>query len=148
MSLTISIAPGSNVSIYRQIIEQVCAAVFAGRIAEDEPLPSVRTLAEQLVINPNTVGRAYSELVREGILESRPGRGMFIVPQRRRIYSGTERSRRMDQAVTSLVSEGLMLGFDPREIVDRVERKIRELNPDAGSAAKRGRPLAAKGSSR
>jgi len=148
MSLTFSIAPGSNVSIYRQIIEQVCEAVFAGRIAEDEPLPSVRTLAERLVINPNTVGRAYGELVREGILESRPGRGMFVVPQRRRIYSGTERARRMDQAVTSLVSEGLMLGFDPEEIVDRVERKVRELNPHGGLAAKRGRPVVTKGSSR
>lgn len=142
MSLTISIAPGSNVSIYRQIIEQVCAAVFAGRIAEDEPLPSVRALAEQLLINPNTVGRAYGELVREGILESRPGRGMFVVPQRRRIYSGAERSRRMDQAITSLVSEGLMLGFDPEEIVERVEKKVRELNPS------RGKPATTKGPSR
>jgi GntR family transcriptional regulator len=142
MSLTISIAPGSNVSIYRQIIEQVCAAVFAGRIAEDEPLPSVRSLAEQLLINPNTVGRAYGELVREGILESRPGRGMFVVPQRRRIYSGAERSRRMDQAITSLVSEGLMLGFDPEEIVERVEKKVRELNP------RRGKPATTKGPSR
>lgn len=148
MALTFSIAPGSNVSIYRQIIEQVCEAVFAGRIAEDEPLPSVRTLAERLVINPNTVGRAYGELVREGILESRPGRGMFVVPQRRRIYSATERARRIDQAVTSLVSEGLMLGFDPQEIVDRVERKVRELNPHGGLAEKRGRPVVAKGSSR
>lgn len=146
MPLTISIAPGSNVSIYRQIIEQVCAAIFAGRIAEDEPLPSVRSLAEQLLINPNTVGRAYSELVREGILESRPGRGMFVVPQRRRIYSGAERARRMDQAVTSLVSEGLMLGFEPDEIVEHVGRKVRELNPQGGS--KRGRTIAGKGSSR
>src|SRR5215475_13300012 len=135
MPLSIAIVPGSNISIHRQIIEQVCAAVFAGEIAEDEPLPSVRALAEHLLINPNTVSRAYGELVREGVLESRPGRGMFIVPQRRRIYSGAERARRMDQAITSLVSEGLMLGFEPEEIVERVERKVRELNP------KRGKPV-------
>lgn len=125
MSLTISILTGSSVSIYRQIVEQVCAAVLAGRIADDEPLPSVRALAEELVVNPNTVARAYSELVREGILEGRPGRGMFV-SQRRQIYSLSERRRRMEQAVTSLVAEGLMLGFTAEEIVEQVSAKTRE----------------------
>jgi GntR family transcriptional regulator len=119
MPLTISIQTSSNLPIYRQIVEQVCAAVQAGRIRDDEPLPGVRALAEQLLVNPNTVSRAWSELVREGVLESRPGRGMFV-SQRRQIYSGAERARRMEQAVTSLVSEAFMLGFSPGEIVDRV----------------------------
>jgi len=101
MSVEISILTGSNVSIYRQIIEQVCAAAFSGQIPEDEPLPSVRALAEQLVINPNTVARAYGELVREGILESRPVRGMFI-SKRRQICSKSERKRRIEQSVISL----------------------------------------------
>src|SRR5207237_839019 len=106
---------GSNIPIYKQIVEQVCAAVLAGKIAADEPLPSVRSLAQQLVINPNTVGRAYGELVREGILESRAGRGMFI-SERRQIYSRPERRRRIQQAVASLVAEAFMLGFSPAEI--------------------------------
>jgi GntR family transcriptional regulator len=125
MPLTISILTGSNVSIYRQIVEQVCAAVFAGRIHHDESLPSVRALAEELLINPNTVARAYGELAREGVIESRPGRGMFV-SQRRQIYSGPERMRRMEQAVTSLVSEGFMLGFTPAEITEQVSVKTRE----------------------
>lgn len=148
MPLTISIVPGSNVSIYRQIVEQVCAAVFSGQIDEEEPLPGVRTLAEQLVINPNTVGRAYGELVREGIIEPRPGRGMFVSQRRRRIYSGPERARRMEQAVTSLVTEGCMLGFGPEEIVERVARKTRELNPPSGRPGKTGKSTAEKGSAR
>ncbi len=125
MPLTISILTGSSVSIYRQIVEQVCAAVLSGRVHDDEPLPSVRTLAEELVVNPNTVARAYSELSREGVIESRPGRGMFV-SRRRQIYSGPERRRRMDQAVTSLVAEGFMLGFTPAEIVEQVNAKTRE----------------------
>jgi GntR family transcriptional regulator len=148
MSLTISIVPGSSVSIYRQIVEQVCAAVFAGTIAEDEPLPSVRALAEQLLINPNTVSRAYGELVREGILESRAGRGMFICPQRRQIYSGAERARRMDQAVTSLVAEAFMLGLSPREIEDLVARKIRELSPSGRSSGRSTKLVTQKGPAR
>jgi GntR family transcriptional regulator len=147
MSLKITIVPGSNTSIYRQIIEQVCAALFAGDIAEDEPLPSVRLLAEQLLINPNTVARAYGELAREGVIESRAGRGMFISQERRQIYSGAERTRRIDQAVTSLVTEALMLGFAPREIVEIVARKTRELNPSVRSSGKGDKPTE-KGSSR
>ena|SRR5450759_4367899 len=125
MPLKISILTGSNISIYRQIVEQVCAAVFAGRIHDDDSLPSVRSLAEELLINPNTVARAYGELAREGVIESRPGRGMFV-SRRRQIYSGPERMRRMEQAVTSLVSEGFMLGFTPAEIIERVVVKTRE----------------------
>src|SRR5262245_28079960 len=144
MSLTISIVPGSNVSIYRQIVEQVCAAVSAGKLAEDEPLPSVRSLAEQLLINPNTVGRAYSELIREGIIESRAGRGTFVSARRRQIYNEAERARRMDQAVTSLVAEGFMLGLSPREIVGLVAQKTRELNGPVKSGSKRATTLAGK----
>ena len=126
MPLTISILTGSNVSIYQQIVDQVCAAIVGGRIAPDEPLPSVRALAEELLINPNTVGKAYGELVREGVLESRAGRGMFI-SKRRQIYTRAERARRIDQAVTSLVSQAFMLGFSAEEIVEEVARKTTEL---------------------
>jgi len=124
MPFNIKILTGSNVSIYQQIVDQVCAAILSGQIADDEPLPSVRGLAEDLLINPNTVGRAYGELVREGILESRPGRGMFV-SKRRQIYSKAERTRRIDQAVTSLVSQAFRLGFSSEEIVDEVAKKTK-----------------------
>ena len=127
MPFSFKILTGSNVSIYQQIVDQVCAAILSGQIADDEPLPSVRGLAEELVINPNTVGRAYGELVREGILESRPGRGMFV-SKRRQIYSKAERTRRIDQAVTSLVSQAFRLGFASEEIVDEVAKKTKELS--------------------
>jgi GntR family transcriptional regulator len=126
MALTISIQTGSNVSIYQQIVEQVCAAAYAGRISDDDPLPSVRALAEELLINPNTVLKAYGELVREGVIESRPGRGMFI-SKRRQIYSGEERARRIDQAITSLVSQAFMLGFSSEELVELVTRRTQEM---------------------
>lgn len=132
MPLTIAILPGSTVPLYRQIVEQVCAAAAAGRIQDDEPLPSVRTLAEQLVVNPNTVARAYGDLAREGVIESRPGRGMFL-SHRRQIYSAAERRRRMEQAVRSLVAEGFMLGYTPHEIVELVETRTREAGSSASS---------------
>lgn len=129
MPLKISILTGTSVSIYQQIVDQVCAAIAAGRIAADESLPSVRSLAEELLINPNTVSRAYGELVREGILEPRPGRGMFV-SKRRHIYSRAERTRRIDQAVRSLVSEAFRLGLSADEIVEEVTRQTREMAAD------------------
>jgi GntR family transcriptional regulator len=122
MRFSIVIQPGSPVPIYRQIVEQVCAAALDGRLREDEALPSVRALAEQLLINPNTVARAYADLARDGIIESRPGRGMFL-SERRRIYSSAERTRRMEQAVSTFVSEAFVLGYEPHEIVDFVARR-------------------------
>ena len=130
MPLTINILTGSKVSIYQQIIDQVCASVAAGQIGDEESLPSVRALAEQLLINPNTVLKAYGELAREGVLESRPGRGMFV-SKRRQIYSPEERTRRVDLAITSLVSQAYILGFTPEEIVERVAQKARELVQNA-----------------
>lgn len=132
MPFAISIQTSNSVPIYKQIVEQVCAAVLAGHLHEDEPLPSVRVLAEQLLVNPNTVSRAWGELVREGVLESRPGRGMFVT-QRRQIYSGPERARRMEQAVTSLVSEAFVLGFTPEEILEQVALRTRAHPPTKGS---------------
>jgi GntR family transcriptional regulator len=128
MPLSIAITPGGPVSIYRQIVEQVGAAVLAGRLEENEALPSVRALAEQLVVNPNTVARAYGELLREGIVESRAGKGMFVAP-RRQIYTKPERLRRIEPALQGYVSEALLLGFTPDEIVEQVHRKTDELSP-------------------
>jgi GntR family transcriptional regulator len=128
MPLSIAIAPGSSVSIYRQIVDQVAAAVLSGRLEEEEGLPSVRSLAEELVVNPNTVARAYGELVREGIIESRVGKGMFVAP-RRQLYSRPERLRRIETSLSAYVSEALLLGFSREEIVAQVEAKTEELSP-------------------
>lgn len=128
MPLSIAIAPGSPVSIYRQIVDQVAAAVLSGRLSEEEVLPSVRSLAEELVVNPNTVARAYGELVREGVLESRAGKGMFVAP-RRQLYSKAERLRRIETSLSAYVAEALLLGFSPEEIIEQVEAKTEELSP-------------------
>jgi len=70
--------PRSGVPIYLQIIEQVKRAVAAGALALSEQLPTVKALALELTVNPNTVARAYRELERDGIIETSPGRGSFV----------------------------------------------------------------------
>ncbi len=68
MPLAISLSPASDVPVYRQIATQIAQAAVQGRVALGEQLPAVRVLAEKLVVNPNTVARAYQELIRDGLL--------------------------------------------------------------------------------
>jgi len=74
----IHISTHDGVPVYLQIVNQVRYLVAAGRLAPGEELPSVRTLAEQLVINPNTVARAYLELERAGVVVKRHGAGTYV----------------------------------------------------------------------
>ncbi len=90
MTLHIAISPGSNTPIYQQITDQVRLAVATGRLAVADQLPSVRALAEELVVNPNTVARAYADLAREGLIEARAGRGVFVI-RKRKVFTREER---------------------------------------------------------
>jgi GntR family transcriptional regulator len=125
MAFEISIVTGSDVPIYRQIVDQVCRAIATGQLEPGEQLPSVRALAEQLVINPNTVRRTYADLIRDGVLESHPGKGVFAA-RRRTVYTKTERLRRIDASLEAFVNDGVHLGFSPDELRDVLERKLRE----------------------
>jgi GntR family transcriptional regulator len=127
MPLSISVILGSPTPVYRQFVDQVVAAIASGRLAEEDPLPTVRALAEELVLNPNTVARSYAELAREGIIESRGTRGMFVAP-RRQLYTKSERRRRMEPTLDTFVSEALLLGFAPDEIRQLVADKLQELS--------------------
>ena len=77
----LSVDPGSGFPVYRQIMDQVRRMIVAGRLTPGEKLPSIRDLAATLQINPLTVGKAYTELERSGIVEMRRGLGMYVRPQ-------------------------------------------------------------------
>lgn len=127
MALDFQISTGGAVPIYRQIIDQIRRSVTNGELAIGDQLPSVRALAERLLVNHNTVAKAYQVLVRDGVIESRHGRGVFIT-KRRNIYTKAERSRRLEAALQMFVSEALLLDFDDAEIQQAVERKLIDVN--------------------
>ncbi len=124
MAFDLSISTGSTVPIYRQIVDQICHAVAAGELAPGEQLPSVRALAEQLVINPNTVARTYGDLVRDGVLEARPGKGVFVA-RRRPVYTRAERLRRVGPSLDAFVAQGVYLGFTPDEMREMLDGKLK-----------------------
>ena len=78
MPVVLTVDPRSGVPIYLQVIEQVKRSVALGVLAAGEQLPTVKQLALDLTINPNTVAKAYRELERDGVIETSPGRGSFV----------------------------------------------------------------------
>jgi len=124
--LHIQIITGGKVPIYRQVADQLRGAIAAGRLPVGTSLPSVRGLATELVVNPNTIAKAYAALVRDGVVEGRQGRGYFVA-KRPDIYTKRERQRRFDEAMVPFVAEALTLGFDEAAIVAEVKKHFRKL---------------------
>ena len=129
MSVNIAINTGASVPIYRQITEQVRLAVATGKLAVDEQLPSVRALAETLVLNPNTVARAYAHLAREGLIEARPGRGVFII-RKRKVFHPEEGRRRLEPLINTLIGEAMAMDSTPDDLQDVFEKKLAQWKHD------------------
>ena len=130
MPVHLAIATGSPVPLYRQIADQIRRAVATGQLLPGEQLPSVRVLAEELVINPNTVARTYADLIRDGLLEAQRAKGVFVA-QSRPVYTRFERLRKLDFKLEEFVNEGLVLGFSPDELLAVLEKKLRQLEKGA-----------------
>lgn len=126
--LLINITPGDPRPIARQIADGVRRLVASGDLAVGAAVPSVRGLAQQLTINPNTVAKAYNELTAEGWLEARPGLGLFVATPRQRL-SEEERARRLDDAVVRFAGDVIGLGYGQDEVLRRVADELVQCAP-------------------
>ncbi len=120
--MQIRVSPTDGLPIYQQIVNQVKYLVASGRLAPREELPPIRTLAERLLINPNTVARAYRELEVAGVVVKRGTTGTFVSdagsPLARR-----ERQRILTQRVDALLAESRQLGFDLDHLFDLIRQR-------------------------
>jgi GntR family transcriptional regulator len=115
----------SGVPVYRQIVDQVRGGVASGALTVGDQLPTVRQLAVDLAINPNTVVRAYRELEFGGLLETHQGTGTFISTQK--IRGGSEeRARQLARIVEDCVSRAGAAGFTVEDLIEQ----LRELAPE------------------
>ncbi len=103
--------------IYRQLKDKVLRAILDGSLREGEPLPSVRTIAVELQINPLTVSKAYQELVAEGLVEKRRGLGMYIVDGARKALLEAERRRFLDNEWPRILDRIRALGLDLERLI-------------------------------
>jgi GntR family transcriptional regulator len=124
----LQIATGDPRPIGRQIVDAVRMAIARGELAAGDQLPSVRGLAQQLTINPNTVAKAYADLAAEGWLESRQGLGLYVARARQRL-SDAERARRLDEALQRFLQDVIVLDFTPDELQARLRLEFLALAP-------------------
>jgi GntR family transcriptional regulator len=125
--LLLQIAPGDPRPISKQIVDGIRLRIATGELSPGEALPSVRGLAQQLLINPNTVAKAYAELTTERWVEARQGLGLFVAKPQQRL-SNAERKRRFDEAVQRFVAEVVTLDIDPEEVEERVADELAALS--------------------
>jgi GntR family transcriptional regulator len=109
----------SGVPVYRQIIDQVLGGIAGGNLTAGYQLPTVRQVAVDLSINPNTVVRAYRELEIRGVLETQQGTGTFISQQKVK-HDEVERRRQLTQLVSEFVSRAGAAGFSIEELQEQL----------------------------
>ena len=115
--------------IYEQVTEKLKELMLLGVLKENEPLPSVRSLAMDLSINPNTIQRAYTELERKGYIYTVKGKGSFVAE------NGEMKENRRKEVlvqVSEIIDEAIRLGISDREIKNMVEIQYNAAKKDAG----------------
>ena len=120
--LRIQIDSKSGVPFYRQIIEQIKFAVGRGRLQPGDRLPTVRQLAVDPAVNPNTVVRAYRELEIERMIDTQQGSGTFVGTERPEI-DDLERRRMLDQILTDLLARASSYGFSVEDVFEGLRRR-------------------------
>src|SRR5437763_9965723 len=115
-------SPHDGVPIYLQIVSQVKYLLASGRLAPGEELPAIRVLAERLVVNPNTVARAYRELEVAGVVEKRRTAGTYVSSARSPL-ARRERLKILTERIDVLLAEARQLGFQTNEVVELLRRR-------------------------
>jgi GntR family transcriptional regulator len=115
----------SGVPVYRQLIDQIQGGMASGTLAAGAQLPTVRQVAVDLAINPNTVLRAYRELEIRGVIDTQQGTGTFI-SERKPKRDDAERDRKLDQMAGEIAARAGAAGFTIQEVVEALRDKIAE----------------------
>lgn len=124
MAIELKLDLKSGVPFYRQIIDQIKSAIATGAVEPGDRLPTVRQLAVDLSINPNTVSRAYTELELTGLVETQMGSGTFV-GQRGVERNDVERRRLLDQLCQEFLSKASTHGFNLDEVLDNLGQRRR-----------------------
>jgi GntR family transcriptional regulator len=115
--------------LYQQIVDEVRRALVLGTLSPEDPLPSVRALAAELRVNPNTVQQAYRELERAGIIYTRRGQGTFVASP-----GGGEREQLLRDVADRALKDARRYGIEPHELAEAILRAA-EMDPSSLSTA-------------
>lgn len=129
--MLINLNPADERALYQQIVDEVRRGLVLGTLAPEDPLPSVRALAAELRVNPNTVQQAYRELERAGVVYSRRGQGTFVAAP-----GGGEREQLLRDVADRALKDARRYGIEPDELADAILRAA-DLHPSIPSTGVR-----------
>lgn len=121
--MQIKIDNTSDRAVYQQLIDQIKRQIATGQLRSDEKLPTVRQLAIELVINPNTIAKAYKQLEREGIITTRPGAGAFVVELNSNL-SGAVKKKIVTEQLERAIVEAAHMGVDKQTLTEWFNKAI------------------------
>jgi GntR family transcriptional regulator len=124
--ITFSLDPKSGVPIYRQIQDQIRYGIASGRLCPGEQLPTVRALAVDLSVNPNTVIKAYSELERQGALTTEQGSGTFVASLPAAALAPGDRQAKLQALCSEFLGQVAQYGFGPEDVLRAVRKLMAE----------------------
>ena len=124
--MQLKLQPASPIPLYLQIVEQIRYAIATGSLQANDEMPSVRALALEHLINPNTVARAYLELERENLLSKKRGAGTYVSPDAPAVDSQF-RERTVGDLLEKAVAAAAELGLSDRQVRDLLEARIRSV---------------------
>ena len=114
--INFSLDPENEAPVYRQIIQQIEYAVLSGRMKPGDKLPTIRSLAVSLKINPNTIAKAYNEMEIRGILETQVGSGTYI-SDKKPVTEDDSLKRKIQEVLGRFINEMHNLGVEKRELI-------------------------------
>jgi GntR family transcriptional regulator len=126
--MQVHISTGDGVPIYLQIANQVKYLVASGRLAAGDELSPIRVLAHQLLVNPNTVARAYLELERDGVVQKRHGSGTYVSDTGSPL-ARKERVKILSERVDALLAEARHLEVEPQELLRLIKERSQSIQP-------------------
>ena len=127
MGIWIQIQPGSDKAVYTQIMDQIAEAIARGQLKIGDKLPAVRKLAAELVINPNTVARAYSSLEQSGVVVTKKGSGTFVSDPKLRHRDAADLNL-LAERMDTLIARAMTLGLSPKEISSMFSKRMQQFN--------------------
>ena len=113
----------SRLPIYRQLRNQFREAIARGKLEPEERVPSVRELSRVLVVNPNTIARVYTELEREGVLNARPGLGVYVAQPKSELTKKVRKERFLE-LLDAFLTEAVHLGFSSAEVTTHLSDRV------------------------
>lgn len=123
----------SGAPIYAQIVAQVESAVARDELRSGDKIPPVRKLAEELVVNPNTVAKAYRQMEQMGLVETRKGAGTFILDPSLRT-AGTRDLQQLAEQIDAVIGRGMSLGMTEQELRALFEERLSTFTKKGGAA--------------